>query len=648
MEQKLNLGIVAHADAGKTSITDRLLFESGLVRRAGAVDEGTSVTDWLPIEKERGISVKASLAFLKKDEQIIHLVDTPGHVDFLSEIERALSVLDGALLVVSAAEGIQAQTELLWRALRRAHIPTMIFINKIDRSASHVSAVMADMVKRFSSQCVLLESILEEGSDQANIGALSEDGREELFLALGEHQEDLLEDFMAGTSIPTEKIIHAIRRQTAQESLFPVLCGSALKNVGMHELYEGLFALMPPKSYQAEGPLAGFVYAVEHRASLGKMCYVKLLSGTLAVRDRIAYPGDKPADKVKQMKQPFGKKLEDVSFISAGDVAVVLGMDHAKVGDGFGEQAAKKPALHLAEPLLNVKVIPQMPDQIMALKSAIDELCEEDPLLNAYWQRDKQEIVISILGMVQLEVLKQILWERFELSVSFSAPSVIYKETLAKKSIGYVHYTMPKPCWAVLKFEMEPLPPGSGIVYKSTVPNDQILYRYQHQVEQTILSSLKQGMHGWQVIDIGITLVDGEYHVEHTHPLDFVVATPMGIMDGLKNGGTILLEPIMRWELTAQNTILNTVIGEIVRRRGTTDTPQIGAETFLLTGRMPAAESVNFPTYIASLSKGRGQLSMQLDCYEPCPPGYGEDTAYRGVNPLDRAKYILHVRGAVG
>lgn len=648
MNQKINLGIVAHADAGKTSLTERLLYESGLLRTAGMVDNGTAVTDWMSIEKKRGISVKSSVAFLQREAQEIYLIDTPGHADFLSEIERALSVLDCALLVISAAEGIQAQTEILWKALRHAHIPTMIFVNKVDRSASNLSGVMHAIQEKFSNNCIQLQSIQKEAGSDVCLAPLTAPQVEEMMLTLGEQQEDILTSFIEGKEISEQDLMKEIKRQTKEEMVFPVLCGSALKNVGMHELFEALFALLPAKEYQKDDSLSGVIYAIEHRPSLGKLCYVKLWAGKLSVRDSISYAFEKESDKIKQMKKPFGGKLMDVSSIEAGDVAVLIGLDHGKIGSVLGENIPDSSKVNLAEPLLNVKVMVDNPEEYPLLKTAMDELTEEDPLLNAYWQPDKQEMVISILGMVQLDVLKELLQERFHLFVHFSPPSVIYKETLLQKTIGYVHYTMPKPCWAVLKFAMEPLPKGSGIRYNSIVPNDQILYRYQHQVENAIASSLRQGMHGWQVTDIGITLIDGEYHVEHTHPLDFIVATPMGIMDGLKNGGTTLLEPILHLELTAQNTILNKVIGEIVRRRGIVDTPQIGKDTFYLTGKIPAAESVDFPTYMASLSKGRGQISMRLESYEPCPPGHGADTPYRGVNPLDRASYILHVRGAIG
>jgi len=554
-------------------------------------------------------------------------------------------VLDCALLVVSAAEGIEAQTEVLWRALQKLEIPTIIFINKIDRSAADIAKVLTAIKEKFSEHLLVMQEVCGQAQQDVSILPMSSKLREEAVLTLSIHKEEMLEKLL--TQIDDEFLDAEIRRQNKQRLVFPVLFGSALKNVGIKELFEALFRYLPPNDFKSEHMVSGIIYKVEHRADLGKICHVKLYGGRVSVRDSLAYTDGATIDKVKQIKKAFGGKLMDVSSIEAGDIGVFTGLAQGKVGDIFGDMSLIPQQYTMAEPLLHVKVTVSNVGEYPKLKLAMDELCEEDPTLNAFWQADKQEMIISIIGVVQLEVLGELLKERFGLTVGFSAPSVIYRETPSQKAVGFVSYTMPKPCWAVLKFEISPLPRGSGIRYKSIVPNDKILYRYQHQVEDTIERSLKQGMHGWSVTDVDITLIDGEYHVEHTHPLDFMVATPMGIMDALKNAGTNLLEPILSFELTAPNEVMNKIIGEVVRMRGEVETPIIYEETFVLTGTFPAADSIDFPTYLASVSKGHASLSMQISEYRLCPNDKGQDTPYRGINPLDRAKYILHVRGGV-
>ena len=264
-----------------------------------------------------------------------------------------------------------------------------------------------------------------------------------------------------------------------------------------------------------------------------------------------------------------------------------------------------------------------------------------------YWEQGERELVVNVTGVIQIEILESVLAERFNIDAKFSKPSVIYKETPTKPGYGFEAYTMPKPCWAIIKFYIEPGERGSGYTYESKVGDREILYRYQSQIEQAIPDSLKQGPLGWNVTDLKITLVDGESHLLHTHPLDFITTTPMAMMRGLVDCGTTLLEPMLDFRITADESLSSKIIGEIIAMRGTFDSPSIINGKFTIEGRYPAATSIDFPIRFASLTSGRGTLAATFSGYEPCPLELGATTPYRGINPLDRAKYILHIRGAI-
>jgi ribosomal protection tetracycline resistance protein len=278
---------------------------------------------------------------------------------------------------------------------------------------------------------------------------------------------------------------------------------------------------------------------------------------------------------------------------------------------------------------------------------ALERLSAEDPLLASVWEPETRELSVRVTGLIQIEILKTLLEERFSLSVTTGAPQVIYKERPKKAAEGYVEYTMPKPCWAVMRFLIEPLPLGCGVAFESTVHNDKIYKRYQSQVADTIPEALRQGPKGWEVTDVKITLIDGEHHTVHTHPLDFALATPMGVMDGLVNAGTELLEPVLKFRLAFPEEFSAKMTGEILAMRGTFETPSIKNGTVVMEGRAPLASSMDFPVRLASLTGGRATYGSRFDGYEPCPPGEGKEVPYRGVSPLDRAKYILYKRGAL-
>jgi ribosomal protection tetracycline resistance protein len=630
MSKIINLGIVAHVDAGKTTITEQLLFAAGAIRTAGNVDDGTAHTDFMEIEKRRGISVKAASTVLSWQDCDINLIDTPGHTDFAAEVERSVWVVDCVVFVVSAVEGIQAQTEVIWKALKNLKKPVIFFINKTDRAGANPEKVFADIKNNFTKNIEFF------------------DDRQKITEAVCEKNDALLEKYLDGT-ITKQETDEELKKQFAYCEIYPVLKGSAISGAGIPELLDLLCFICPDSNLTNEknGEVSGVIFRIEHDKKSGRLAHVRLYSGSIKNRDTIRNKTSGLDEKIVQIRKNKLQKTIDAGFLTAGDIGIICGFSNAKLGDIIGAGKNIPPSYKIAAPLLRAKITPDDNGKYPELAAAISELSAEDPLLEMYWEPAERELIINVTGLIQIEILENMLAERFNLSVKFSQPSVIYKETPAKPGYGFEAYTMPKPCWAIIKFFIEPGERGSGYVYKSKVGDNKILYRYQSQIEQAIPGSLRQGLYGWEVTDLKITLVDGESHFIHTHPLDFINTTPMAFMRGLADCGTTLLEPMLDFRITADESLSSRIIGEIIAMRGAFDSPSIINGSFTVEGRYPASTSIDFPIRLASMTSGRGTLSAAFSGYEPCPLELGATTPYRGINPLDREKYILWFRGAI-
>ncbi|MDR0928948.1 MAG: GTP-binding protein, partial [Oscillospiraceae bacterium] len=343
---------------------------------------------------------------------------------------------------------------------------------------------------------------------------------------------------------------------------------------------------------------------------------------------------------------PLEGRGVDLGELTAGEIGALYGLGDVRVGQVIGDRALlpRRVAIgELSTPLLMVKITPDDPSKKAELKAALTLLSAEDPLLSA--EEYNQELHIRVMGAIQLEILKELIATRFDLAIEFGAPNVIYRETIRQSAVGFYAYTMPKPCWAVIKFQIDPLPRGSGIQYESVVPAREIMPRYQHQIEQALPMALRQGMLGWWVDDVKITLIGGEHHLIHTHPLDFIVATPVALLDGLKRGGSVLLEPILEMKLIAPEDAGGKLLGEIIAMRGELVASERSGALLQVKALVPLKTSVNFSTRFAALTGGRGAMSVRLHGYKACDE---EITCpRRGVHPLDTAKYILAARSAL-
>lgn len=641
----INMGLFAHVDAGKTTITEQLLYRAGAIRTLGSVDGGTAHTDFMGIERSRGISVRAAVTSLQAEDTQINLIDTPGHVDFSAEVERALSVIDGAVLVLSAVEGVQANTETIWEALRSKRIPVIFFLNKIDRVGADVPAVMSQIRERLSPRLCPLYLPKPERSEPKIVPVTMPDLAE----CVAECDDVLLERYLEGT-LSIREVTDAVGRLCAGGLLFPVLCGSATQNVGMGELLRAVCDYFPAANQGGRAKhqeAAGVVFKVEHDQSMGRIAHVRLYSGALRSRDSITIRTGEP-QKISQIRKCYGEKFEDVGFLETGDMGALCGLTQVRPGDTFGPPECLPEPVQWVEPLLRVSVRAVKKGQYPELVHALSVLNEEEPMLDFYPVRGKEEANVSITGTIQSEVLVETLRERFGIEACCGAPAVIYKETPARAGEGYDAYTMPKPCWAVLRFRIEPGERGSGLVYESRVPPRKIPYRYQHHVELSVRRALAQGLYGWEVTDLRVTLIDGGYHEVHTHPLDFFVATPLALADGLSQAGTVLLEPMLKFRISVPEEDSGRVIGELVGMRAEFDSPTIQNGRFTITGIYPVATSLEFPVRLAALTGGKGILTTRFGGYRECAPDVRVECERRGVDPRERSKYILWARGALG
>ena len=632
-----NIGIFAHVDAGKTTLSEQLLLKAGAIRVAGSVDSGTAHTDTLPVEQRRGISVRACCVRLNWQGEAINLIDTPGHTDFSAEIERSLWALDGAVIVISGPEGVQPQTELLFEALHGQRIPVFFFINKMDRKGADSTRVMGQIRRRLTDQAVLLTD------------------SEQMLEAVCSADDTLMERYLEGEAIPESEMLSRLAELAREGAVYPVLTGSALRGEGIAEVLDGILRFLPmPDDRQTA--LCGVAFAAAQDRMLGRGLWVRLYGGQLENRAALALPGridpmtGERAIVQSKITQIRGVNGEDVGLLRAGEIGVVFGVSAMKVGQTLGDPALLPRKIQpgtLRAPLMTVRVEADDAQKQKELAAACIALAEEDPLLQTRHVRDTGEMHIDAMGSIQLEILQDALKTRFGLDARFSSPTVIYRETIAREAEGFCAYTMPKPCWAILQFLIRPAPRGSGVRFHSEVPGREIALRYQHQVEQALPLALSQGRLGWQVTDVDITLIGGSHHQFHTHPLDFIVATPWGIQDGLRRGGSVLLEPILltRFRIPPEHT--GRIMSDVNAMRGEVSEVQNDEEFASVTALIPAAESMDYPTRLAQITGGRGGMSVRLQGYRDCPLELGATAQRRGVDPLDTSKYILAARSAL-
>lgn len=648
----LNLGIVAHVDAGKTSLTERILYETHVIDEIGRVDKGTTQTDSLDLEKRRGITIKASVVSFFVNSLKINLIDTPGHADFLAEVERSLSVLDGAILVISAVEGIQAQTRILFSALTKLRIPTVIFINKIDRSGAQSDELILRIRETLTERIIPFYRAEQIGTKHASVtpNHLHDPSFLQACidqLALGDEQ--LLAAFVNGETITEAQAHAALTRQFGEAKLSPVFWGSAITGVGVSELLASLVGLFPANAVAEDAPLSGVVFKLEKDAAGERVAYIRVFSGSIRVRTALTLQrrkrnrdSDRYTGKIHKLHLfRDGKTLQSQS-VEAGEFCMAWGLKEAKIGDVVGAWPDHIRTLHFATPRLETQIEATHHEQDHRLYQALLELAEEDPLIGVLKDHVHQALYLRIFGEVQKEVIETTLNERYGLDVRFSETGIVCIEK--PRGVGHALDTMGaagNPFVATVGLKVEPGPAGSGVTYRS--PSGALPLSYYRAIEETALATLTQGLYGWEVTDILVSVTRTGYSSPVTTASDFRNLVPLVLMEALSRAGTDVYEPINQFELSIPVHAISTATFKLSALGAVYDLPTLRNDTYLLTGALPVATTEAFRRELPSFTEGEGAFLAQEAGFRKiegaCPTRRRMDH-----NPLNRKEYLLHVQ----
>lgn len=604
-EKKAVIGILAHVDAGKTTLTEGLLYQVGKLRRMGRVDHGDAFLDTHALERERGITIFSKQAVFELGDMEITLLDTPGHTDFSAETERTLSVLDYCILVVSGTEGVQAHTRTLWNLLATYHIPTFIFVNKMDRDGADRTAVLAELQRELSPACVQFDS------------------RDENCLeSLAVLHEELLEQYLETGSIRREQI----QKLVAEREAFPCYFGSALRCEGIDELIQGLQEVMFVPKYGKQ--LSAYVYKISRDEQGNRLTHMKITGGSLKVRDALIHEGlagaeensqEQSEEKVNQIRIYSGMKFEAVQEAGAGTICAVTGLAKSYPGEMFGTGVLRR--MPLLEPVMSCKLELPAGTDASGMLIKLRQLEEENPELHIVWDEKLQEIQLRIMGEIQTEVLKNLIQERYGIEVGFGPGNILYKETIINTVEGVGHFE-PLRHYAEVHLKIEPGERGSGITIATECSEDELEKNWQ----RLILTHLQEKEHlgvltGSPLTDVKLTLIAGRAHKKHTEGGDFRQATYRAVRQGLMQAESVLLEPYNRFRLTLPREYLGRAMTDIDAFAGNCDAPQIEEEMAVLTGTAPVSTIRGYAREVTAYTKGLGFLTLTPAGYDTCHDG---------------------------
>ena len=598
------IGLFAHVDAGKTTLAEQILYHTESIKNLGRVDHKDSFLDNNDIEKNRGITIFSDQAVFKYKSSTYYLVDTPGHADFSSEMERTIEIMDYAIVIISAIEGIQAQTEIVWELLKKHRMPIFFFINKVDRAGANVEGILKDIrVNLTEDVCFISESI--------QLDKISK----EIMEFAAERSDKLLEKYIE-EDFTNQLWLDSIRDMIFKNKLFPCMSGSALQDKGIDDFLEKLDVLTFTK-YNDREKFQGIVYKIRHDKQKNKITYIKILEGTLKVRDEIAVNTSQDYyEKVTQIRICNGDKFKTVDEASAGELAAVSGLSNSIVGCGLGNCHRK----------VNYEMVPALKSRVIFDKSLNEKdvlacfkvLEEEDPALKVSWNEKLGEIQVNIMGTIQLEVLKELVKERFDLPVDFGPCEILYKETIVETSYGCGHFE-PLRHYAEVHLKLEPGERSSGISFYNECTTDDLDINYQKLIGKHIYERDHHGiLTGFPITDIKITLITGRSHVKHTCGGDFREATFRALRQGLEGVKNILLEPYYRFKIKVSSEYMGRILSDIQKLKGSFENPNNLNSEVIITGRGPVSTFMNYAVEFTSFTKGRGKINFVLDGYDIC------------------------------
>lgn len=604
--KNLTIGILAHVDAGKTTLSESILYLCGNIRKLGRVDHGNAFLDTYELERSRGITIFSKQAVFDFGDTKVTLLDTPGHVDFSAEMERTLQVLDYAILVINGADGVQGHTRTLWNLLKQYDIPTFLFVNKMDQTGTDKEKVLADLQKRLSDTCISFDEL-----------AQNPEGTEEFWEMVSMCDEDAMEEYLGEGAISQETMTCMI----VERKLFPCYFGSALKLQGVEEFLKGLETLTKSKfgKREKEQPFGAKVYKISRDNQGNRLTHLKITSGKLKVKELLKKNGNEPdgwEEKVNQIRIYSGEKYEMITEAEAGMICAVTGLTQTFSGEMLGQgEESVKPVL---EPVLNYQI--QFPKEIDAhtMLRNLRILEEEDPMLRIVWNEELGEIHARLMGEVQIEVLKSLVKERFNIDIEFGTGNIVYKETIQKTAEGVGHFE-PLRHYAEVHLILEPGERGSGLVFDVDCSEDVLDKNWQRLILTHLYEKTHRGvLTGSAITDMKITLVAGRAHLKHTEGGDFRQSTYRAVRQGLMQAESILLEPYYEFRLEVPQEMVGRALTDIQRMSGEFSSPETEDDMAVIAGNAPVSCMRDYQMEVTTYTKGRGRLSCIFKGYDVC------------------------------
>jgi elongation factor G len=669
-----NIGIIAHIDAGKTTVTERVLFYTGRTHRMGEVDDGTTVTDWMDQERERGITITAAAITCYWRDHQINIIDTPGHIDFTVEVQRSLRVLDGGIVLFDAVAGVEPQSETVWRQADFYRVPRICFVNKMDRVGADLGRTMGMIEERLGANPVALqvpigaESSFRGVADLINMQAISysdelgakpEAGpipaelqeevarrREILLEKVAETDEDLTIKYLEGEEITAEELRRALRQATLKGEVVPVLCGSALRNKGVQPLLDAVVDYLPspqdippivginPKTGAEESrpadeeeTLAALVFKIVTDPYVGRLAYFRVYSGQVTARRAVRNTNKNIKERVGRLVRMYANRREEIDEVLAGDIGAALGLKDTFTGETLSDfnRPIVLESIRFPEPVISVAIEPRTEADQDKMTEALNRLAEEDPTFKVKVDEDTGQTVISGMGELHLEVLVERMLREFKVRAGVGRPQVAYKETIARpvRAEGrFVRQTGGRGHYGHVWLELEPLEKGGGFQFESKIVGNAIPREFVPAVEQGIREALDSGVvAGYPLIDLKAILVDGSYHEVDSSDIDFKIAASMALRNGVQQAGPVVLQPVMKLEVVAPEEFAGEIIGDLSARGAQIEGMRpLSGGLQAIQAHVPLAEMFGYATDLRSKTQGRGVFTMEFDYYDQVPP----------------------------
>ena len=633
----INIGILAHVDAGKTTLTESLLYTSGAILELGSVDKGTTRTDTMFLERQRGITIQAAVTSFNWNDYKINIVDTPGHTDFITEVYRSLSVLDGAILVISAKDGVQAQTRILFHALQKMNIPTIIFINKIDQYGINLNNIYQNIKEKLSNDIIVMQNVtLTPEISIKNIIDLDD------WDPVISKNDKLLKKYIAGEKLTIQELTQEEYRCVKKGSLFPIYHGSAKNNIGTQQLIEAISNLFCPEMNKNYSELCGRVFKIEYTDHKQRLVYLRLYSGTLHLRDTIVL-SEKKKVKLTEIYIPSNGEMIQTKTVCSGDIFIIPN-NTLRLNDIIGNEKLLPCNVwnDKTVPILRTRIEPIKIEEREKLLDALTEIADTDPLLRYYVDTITHEIVISFLGTVQLEVICSLLIEKYHINIRIEDPTVIYLEKPLQKADYTIHIEVPpNPFWASIGLSITPLPIGSGIQYESKVSLGYLNQSFQNAVREGINYGLEQGLYGWEVTDCKICFEYGVYYSPVSTPSDFRFLAPIVLEQTLKKAGTQLLEPYLSFILFTPQGYLSRAYNDAQKHCAIIETSQSKNDEIIFTGHIPVRCINEYRNTLTLYTNGQAVFLTELKDYQiaTCEPVI---QSRRPNNRIDKVRHMFN------